>query len=167
MAGNNDFELVVGVKTTQAEKQLFDFVKKDRVINLRVNSNPLGTISDCLKIPRTFGVFFCPKFTRQRVFVYLRSICEGSFRHQGVKTMNIKKIVADNKGFLVFMLGMALVRSALADYYSVPSSSMYPTLLEGDRVICDRIAYDLKVPSFVPTCLVRIHVLHRLIQLAV
>ncbi|MFZ6847177.1 signal peptidase I [Undibacterium sp. RuRC25W] len=60
--------------------------------------------------------------------------------------MNIKKIVADNKGFLVFMLGMALVRSALADYYSVPSSSMYPTLLEGDRVICDRIAYDLKVP---------------------
>jgi len=60
--------------------------------------------------------------------------------------MNIKKIVTDNKGFLVFMLGMALVRSALADYYSVPSSSMYPTLLEGDRVICDRIAYDLKVP---------------------
>ncbi|MFZ6687021.1 signal peptidase I [Undibacterium sp. SXout11W] len=60
--------------------------------------------------------------------------------------MNIKKVVADNKGFLVFMLGMVLVRSAVADYYSVPSSSMYPTLLEGDRVICDRIAYDFKLP---------------------
>ncbi|MFZ6690374.1 signal peptidase I [Undibacterium sp. SXout20W] len=60
--------------------------------------------------------------------------------------MNIKKMIAENKGFLVFMMGMVLVRSAVADYYSVPSSSMYPTLLEGDRVICDRIAYDLKVP---------------------
>ena len=60
--------------------------------------------------------------------------------------MNLKKIVSDNRGFLVFMVGMVLVRSALADYYSGPSSSMYPTLLEGDRVICDRIAYDLKVP---------------------
>ncbi len=60
--------------------------------------------------------------------------------------MDMKKAVADNKGFLVFMLGMVLVRSAVADYYSVPSSSMYPTLLEGDRVICDRIAYDFKLP---------------------
>nr|WP_277624164.1 signal peptidase I [Undibacterium sp. TS12] len=44
------------------------------------------------------------------------------------------------------MLGMAFVRSALADYYTVPTSSMYPTLLEGDRVICDRLAYDVKLP---------------------
>jgi len=60
--------------------------------------------------------------------------------------LNFKKLVADNKGFVAFMLGMLLVRSAFADYYLVPSSSMYPTLLEGDRVICDRTAYDLKVP---------------------
>ncbi|NDI86850.1 signal peptidase I [Undibacterium crateris] len=60
--------------------------------------------------------------------------------------LKLKKLVADNKGFIAFMLGMVLVRSALADYYLVPSSSMYPTLLEGDRVICDRTAYDLKLP---------------------
>ncbi|MBC3886601.1 signal peptidase I [Undibacterium griseum] len=60
--------------------------------------------------------------------------------------LNFKKLIADNKGFAAFMLGMLLVRSAFADYYLVPSSSMYPTLLEGDRVICDRIAYDLKIP---------------------
>lgn len=60
--------------------------------------------------------------------------------------MKLKKIIADNKGFIVLMLGMAFVRTALADYYSVPSSSMYPTLLEGDRVICDRLAYDVKLP---------------------
>ncbi|WP_423679281.1 signal peptidase I [Undibacterium sp. WLHG33] len=60
--------------------------------------------------------------------------------------MKLKKLFSQNKGFIVFMFGMALVRGALADYYLVPSSSMYPTLLEGDRVICDRIAYDIKLP---------------------
>lgn len=60
--------------------------------------------------------------------------------------LNPKKLVADNKGFLLFLLGMILMRSALADWYVVPSSSMYPSLLEGDRVICDRLAYDIKLP---------------------
>ena len=60
--------------------------------------------------------------------------------------MKLKKLFSQNKGFIVFMFGMALVRGALADYYLVPSSSMYPTLLEGGRVICDRIAYDIKLP---------------------
>ena len=58
----------------------------------------------------------------------------------------IRKMFADNKGFLIFLVGMILMRSALADWYVVPSSSMYPNLLEGDRVLCDRIAYDLKLP---------------------
>lgn len=61
-------------------------------------------------------------------------------------SLNIRKLAAENKGFLVFLAGMVLMRSALADWYLVPSSSMYPTLLEGDRVICDRIAYDVKLP---------------------
>ncbi|WP_370529103.1 signal peptidase I [Undibacterium sp. KW1] len=60
--------------------------------------------------------------------------------------MKLKKLLAENKGFIVLMLGMVFVRSALADYYIVPTSSMYPTLLEGDRVICDRLAYDVKLP---------------------
>ncbi|MCU6433007.1 signal peptidase I [Undibacterium sp. Jales W-56] len=57
-----------------------------------------------------------------------------------------KKLIAENKGFILFMFGMVLVRSALADFYLVPSSSMYPTLVEGDRVICNRLAYDVKLP---------------------
>ena len=59
---------------------------------------------------------------------------------------SVKKLAADNKGFLVFMFGMILVRSAIADWYTVPSGSMYPTLMIGDRIIADRIAYDLKLP---------------------
>jgi signal peptidase I len=57
-----------------------------------------------------------------------------------------RKLIADNKTFLLFVAGMILMRSALADWYVVPSSSMYPHLLEGDRVISNRIAYDIKVP---------------------
>ncbi|MES2068893.1 MAG: signal peptidase I [Pseudomonadota bacterium] len=60
--------------------------------------------------------------------------------------LNARKLVADNKGFLLFLACMLMVRSALADWYLVPSSSMYPSLLEGDRVICDRLAYDVKLP---------------------
>ncbi|MFZ6773279.1 signal peptidase I [Undibacterium sp. SXout7W] len=60
--------------------------------------------------------------------------------------INVRKLLVENRGFLMFLFGMILVRSALADYYTVPTSSMYPTLLEGDRVICNRIAYDVKLP---------------------
>jgi signal peptidase I len=48
------------------------------------------------------------------------------------------------------LLLMALVlfafRSAVADWYDVPSGSMRPTILEGDRVFVHKTAYDLKVP---------------------
>lgn len=59
---------------------------------------------------------------------------------------NPRQLIADNKGFLLFVFGMIIMRSALADWYLVPSSSMYPHLLEGDRVISNRIAYDFKLP---------------------
>jgi signal peptidase I len=59
---------------------------------------------------------------------------------------NLRKLIAENRGFLIFVGGMILMRGALADWYSVPSSSMYPHLVEGDRVIANRIAYDIKVP---------------------
>ncbi|HJV81056.1 signal peptidase I [Noviherbaspirillum sp.] len=58
----------------------------------------------------------------------------------------IKKLLAENKGFLFFLFGMIAVRSAVADWYGVPSGSMYPTLMIGDRIIADRLAYDLKIP---------------------
>ncbi|MGE5384292.1 MAG: signal peptidase I, partial [Betaproteobacteria bacterium] len=58
----------------------------------------------------------------------------------------LKRLLAENKGFLLFMLGMFAFRAAVADWYQVPSGSMYPTLLEGDRVIADRLAYDVKLP---------------------
>ena len=60
--------------------------------------------------------------------------------------LNLKKSIAENKTFLVFLFAMIVVRSAIADWYGVPSSSMYPTLMIGDRIVSDRLAYDFKLP---------------------
>ena len=51
-----------------------------------------------------------------------------------------------NRGFLVFLIGFGLFRTAVADWNPIPSGSMRPTLLEGDVVWVNRLAYDLKVP---------------------
>ena len=58
----------------------------------------------------------------------------------------ISRQLIANRGFIMFLLGMLLVRSVLADWYVVPSGSMYPSVLIGDRIIADRIAYDLRLP---------------------
>ena len=51
-----------------------------------------------------------------------------------------------NKGFLVFLLCFGVFRTAVADWNPIPSGSMRPTILEGDVVFVDRLAYDLKIP---------------------
>jgi signal peptidase I len=38
------------------------------------------------------------------------------------------------------------IRSSLADWNDVPTRSMNPTILEGDRVFVNKLAYDLKLP---------------------
>ena len=47
---------------------------------------------------------------------------------------------------LILTLVMFSVRSSLADWNDVPTGSMKPTILEGDRVFVNKLAYDLKVP---------------------
>lgn len=37
-------------------------------------------------------------------------------------------------------------KSAIADWYVVPSGSMKPTIVEGDRIFTNKLAYDLKIP---------------------
>lgn len=51
-----------------------------------------------------------------------------------------------NRAFLLFLIGFGLFRTAVADWNPIPSGSMRPTLLEGDVVLVNRLAYDLKVP---------------------
>lgn len=48
--------------------------------------------------------------------------------------------------FAFFVLLILASRSAIADWNYVPSGSMKPTILEGDMIWVNRVAYDLKVP---------------------
>jgi signal peptidase I len=52
----------------------------------------------------------------------------------------------DIRPLLILALVMFSVRSSLADWNVVPSGSMQPTILVGDRVLVSKLAYDLKVP---------------------
>jgi signal peptidase I len=47
---------------------------------------------------------------------------------------------------LVLLLILFSIRSSLADWNDVPSGSMKPTILVGDRILVNKLAYDLKVP---------------------
>ena len=58
----------------------------------------------------------------------------------------MKNLWRCNKGFVLFIGLMFVFRSAVADWNLVPSSSMNPTLISGDRVIVNKLAYSLRVP---------------------
>jgi signal peptidase I len=47
---------------------------------------------------------------------------------------------------LVAVLVVVTFRSAVADWNDVPSQSMEPTILVGDRIFVNKLAYDLKLP---------------------
>ncbi|MEK8050874.1 signal peptidase I [Ideonella sp. DXS22W] len=52
----------------------------------------------------------------------------------------------ENRAFLVFLLCFGFFRTAVADWNPVPTGSMRPTIVEGDVVLVNRLAYDLKLP---------------------
>lgn len=58
----------------------------------------------------------------------------------------LMSFLSQNKGTIVFMLGMLMFRSALADWNVVPTGSMQPTIQIGDRILVDKAAYDIRVP---------------------
>ncbi len=60
--------------------------------------------------------------------------------------MTRKKIFEEIRIFMVMLLVVSSLRSALADWNDVPTGSMKPTIEIGDRVVVNKLAYDLKVP---------------------
>ena len=46
----------------------------------------------------------------------------------------------------VIALAVFSFRSAVADWNDVPTGSMKPTIMEGDRIFINKVAYDLKIP---------------------
>lgn len=47
---------------------------------------------------------------------------------------------------IVAVLIATSIKSAIADWNPVPTGSMKPTIIEGDRIFVNKLAYDLKVP---------------------
>ena len=58
----------------------------------------------------------------------------------------LRKAWREYRGPAVFLVLMAIFRSALADWNVVPTGSMKPTIVEGDRILVNKLAYDLKIP---------------------
>ena len=56
------------------------------------------------------------------------------------------KLWKENKSFILFVFLMLVFRSAVADWSDVPTGSMKPTIVEGDRILVNKLAYDLRVP---------------------
>src|ERR1700758_5522191 len=54
--------------------------------------------------------------------------------------------VKEIRPLLIVALVLFAIRSSLADWNDVPTGSMKPTIVEGDRVYVNKLAYDLKVP---------------------
>lgn len=52
----------------------------------------------------------------------------------------------ENKSFLIFIFFMFVFRSSFADWNTVPTGSMKPTIVEGDRIFVNKMAYDMRVP---------------------
>ncbi len=47
---------------------------------------------------------------------------------------------------LTVLAGVLLLRSLVLDLNWIPSGSMMPTLLPGDRVLVNRLAYGIRIP---------------------
>jgi signal peptidase I len=58
----------------------------------------------------------------------------------------LARLWRENKSLVAFIVLMVLFRSAIADWNVVPSGSMLPTIRIGDRILVDKMAYDLRLP---------------------
>jgi len=62
------------------------------------------------------------------------------------RSIRVRNFAREFGSIALLMLSLLAFRSSLADHYFVPSGSMQPTLLPGDRVVVDKRAYGLRIP---------------------
>lgn len=61
-------------------------------------------------------------------------------------TLNILNFWKSNRFIMIFILLMVIFRTSVADWNTVPTGSMKPTIIEGDRIWVNKIAYDYNIP---------------------
>lgn len=52
----------------------------------------------------------------------------------------------EHRSFVLLICLMFMFRSAFADWNTVPTGSMQPTIIEGDRITVNKLAYDISLP---------------------
>jgi len=105
------------------------------------------------------GLFLFPESARKLFKPFIGSTCLGlnipppNWSKFGMETQTAsfrsrarRFWQKEVRPLLILAAIMFSVRSSLADWNSVPSGSMNPTIIEGDRVFVDKLAYDLKLP---------------------
>lgn len=63
-----------------------------------------------------------------------------------MKKGKVASLYQENKQLLLFIVLMFTFRSSFADWYDVPTGSMKPTIVEGDRILVNKMAYRLDLP---------------------
>jgi len=58
----------------------------------------------------------------------------------------IIKYWGEYRSTFLFLVLMVVFRSSVADWNEVPTGSMKPTIVEGDRIWVNKLAYDVKLP---------------------
>jgi signal peptidase I len=66
--------------------------------------------------------------------------------HSTVRKEKRGGVWREYRGFLAFLFLMFVFRSAWADWVNVPTGSMNPTILEGDRLLVNKHVYGLRLP---------------------
>ena len=59
---------------------------------------------------------------------------------------NLNLFWKENKQFFLLLICIVFFKSAIADLSSISGASMQPTLLDGDKVWVNKLAYDIKIP---------------------
>jgi signal peptidase I len=57
-----------------------------------------------------------------------------------------RSVVREYRNFAIFAFLLLAFRSAWADWVHVPTGSMNPTILEGDRLLVDKHVYGVRIP---------------------
>ena len=59
---------------------------------------------------------------------------------------NLSSFWKENRQFFLLLFCIVFFKSAIADLSSISGASMQPTLLDGDKVWINKLAYDVKIP---------------------
>ena len=69
-----------------------------------------------------------------------------SNKHTTLKTKINMFLKGWGYSIVIALLIATSIKSVIADWNIVPTGSMKPTILEGDRIFVNKLAYDLKIP---------------------